>query len=400
MNDMSARETAEDGWRRRLEQLEEKALRRRLKTYPAVAEGDAPVRNGAPRPAAGAGEATINLASNDYLGLAVDERVIAAARQALGRWGVGAGASRLITGHRRPHEQLEEALAAFKGAERALVFSSGYAANVGVLTALAGPRDHLFLDRLNHASLYDGARLTHGQVRIYRHSEPEHLEELLQRAPARGKRFIVTDGVFSMDGELAPLPALVELAERYEALLVVDDAHGTGVVGPGGRGTAAHFGLQDDVPVRIGTLSKALGAQGGFVVGSEALISVLVNDARAFVYSTGLAPALAAAAQEALRIVRGAPERRRRLQRHLSTLRTGLRERGYDLFGSAPAPLLAVRLGTPAAALEHAERLGEAGITAPAIRPPTVPEGTSRIRLAPRASHSEEAMQRILDAFG
>jgi 8-amino-7-oxononanoate synthase len=379
-----ARETAEAHWRARLEKRENDALRRRLDVYPTPDED---------------GEAAVNLASNDYLGLSTDARVTEAAARAVRRWGAGAGASRLVTGHRAPHEKLEAVLADFKEAERALVFSSGYAANVGVLGALAEQGDFLFCDRLNHASLIDGARLSRGTVRVYRHGDPEHLDELLDRAPAEGRRFIVTDGVFSMDGELAPLPELARLAERHDALLVVDDAHGTGTVGTGGRGTVTHFGLEEEVPVRIGTLSKALGAQGGFVVGSDALVSLLVNEARAFVYSTGLAPALAAAAREALRIAAEEDARRRRLHEHLGALRKGLRARGYDLYGEAPAPLLAVRFDAPEAALRQSERLADAGVTAPAIRPPTVPEGTSRIRLAPMATHSEADVQRVVEAF-
>ncbi|PSQ80500.1 MAG: 8-amino-7-oxononanoate synthase [Bacteroidetes bacterium QS_8_68_15] len=382
----SARATAEADWRARLEEREDDALRRRLDVHPTPSSED--------------GAAAVNLASNDYLGLSTDARVTDAAARAAKRWGAGAGASRLVTGHRAPHAELENALADFKKAERALVFSSGYAANVGVLTALAEQGDFLFCDRLNHASLIDGARLSRGTVRVYRHGDSEHLDELLDRAPAEGRCFIVTDGVFSMDGELAPLPELVRLAERHDALLVVDDAHGTGALGPGGRGTVAHFGLEEEIPVRIGTLSKALGAQGGFVVGSDALVSLLVNEARAFVYSTGLAPPLAAAAREALRIAAEDDARRRRLHEHLRALREGLRARGYALYGEAPAPLLAVRFDTPEAALRQSDRLADANVTAPAIRPPTVPDGTSRIRLAPMATHSSDDVQRVLEAFG
>ena len=368
----------EKHWEEELEKLEAESLRRQL----SLPEG-----------------AALNMASNDYLGLADDERVVEAAREALARWGVGAGASRLVTGHTRAHVELEESLAAFKGTEAALVFSSGYAVNVGVLTALAGPRDHLFADRLNHASLIDGCRLTRARMRVYRHGDLDQLEGMLEKAPERGKRFIVTDGVFSMDGDLAPLPALVELAERFEAVLVVDDAHGTGVVGPDGRGSLAHFGLEDRVPVQIGTLSKALGAQGGFVAGSQPLIDLLVNKARSFIYSTGIAPSVAVAAREALRIAGEEPERRTRLQRHLAMLRDELARRGYTVLGAAPAPMVAVQLGDPESALRQAERLRKAGVIAPAIRPPTVPVGTSRIRLTPRASHTLEDVRRVISSF-
>lgn len=371
-------------WQEVLGRLADKDLRRQLRLSPVAA----------------AGGGVINMASNDYLGLAGEARMVVAAREALDRWGVGAGASRLVTGHLPPHEALEGELAAFKKAEAALVFTSGYAANVGVLTALAGPRDMILLDRLNHASLIDGARQSGATTRLYRHADLDHLEHLLEASSGeRGRRFIVTDGVFSMDGELAPLPELVELAGRYEALLVVDDAHATGVVGPKGRGTPAYFGLEEEVPVRIGTLSKALGAQGGFVAGSRALIDLLINKARSFIYSTGIAPAVAAAAREALHIAEAEDTRRRRLQAHLEALREGLRAKGYTVIGEAPAPMLAVKLGDPATAVEAAGRLAEAGVCAPAIRPPTVPKGTSRIRLAPMATHSESDIQRVLEAF-
>lgn len=374
-------------WSEQLERLGARQLRRRLR-----------VRTSTPA-ASGERGSVLNLASNDYLGLADDPRVVAAAHHALDRWGVGAGASRLVTGHTEAHAELEHALARFKGAEAALVFSSGYAANVGVLTALAGPRDVIFVDRLNHASLFDGARLTRATLRVYRHADLDHLEALLQKAPASGQRLVVTDGVFSMDGTLAPLPGLVELCARYEALLVVDDAHATGVVGPGGRGTPAHFGVDDHVPVRIGTLSKALGTQGGFVAGSQELIDLMVNQARAFIYSTGLAPAVAAAAREALRIAASEPARRERLHHHLHTLHDGLEAKGYTVVGVEPAPLRAVVLGEPDRALAEAERLEDVGILAPAIRPPTVPDGTARLRLAPRATHTDADIRRVLDAL-
>ncbi len=366
-------------WPEQLSHLDEQHLRRRLR-----------VRDGVEM---------LNLASNDYLGLAADPRVIAALQKGAERYGVGAGASRLVTGHAGVHAELEEALAAFKHAEAALVFSSGYAANVGVLSGLAGPRDYLFLDRLNHASLFDGARLARGRVKVYRHKDVEHLEHLLEAAPDGGGRFIITDGVFSMDGDLAPLPELAELAERHEATLIVDDAHGTGVTGPGGKGTAAHFGCEERIPVRIGTLSKALGTQGGFAAGPQPLIDLLVNRARAFIYSTGISPALAAAAREALRIVDEQPERRERQQRHVRTLCDGLSERGFTILGGPPAPMLAVMVGAPDKALKLSAELEANSIRAPAIRPPTVPDGTSRIRLAPQATHSDDDIQRVLGAF-
>lgn len=368
-------------WSEMLQKLDEKNLRRTL------------------RLAGSEGGDLVNMASNDYLGLADDPRLVEAAQRAAEQYGVGAGASRLVCGHTSPHAELEARIADYKQTEAALVFTSGYAANVGVLTALIGPRDAIFADRLNHASLIDGARQSRALVRIFRHGDLEHLEHLLETTDVRGRRYLITDGVFSMDGELAPLPDLAELAERYDATLIVDDAHGTGVVGPDGRGTVAHFGCHDRVPVQIGTLSKALGVQGGFVAGSQALIDLMINRARSFVFSTGIAPMLCAAASEAVEIARTDLARREQLQRHLRRLGDGLRERGYEVVGEAPAPMLAVVLGEPEAALRQSDALREAGVLAPAIRPPTVPDGTSRIRLAPKATYSEDAITRVLAAF-
>jgi 8-amino-7-oxononanoate synthase len=341
----------------------------------------------------------INLASNNYLGLAADPRLVAAAQAALAQWGVGAGASRLVSGQCEAHAALEADLADFKGTEAALVFTSGYAANVGVLAALAGPRDHIFADHLNHASLVDGCRLTHAHFYHYRHKDVQELDDLLRRTPTRGQKFIVTDSLFSMDGDLAPLPALVEIAERWEAILIVDDAHGTGVIGPQGRGAVEHFGLAGRVPVQIGTLSKALGVQGGFVAGSRQLIELLIHRARSFVFSTGLAPVLAAAAREALHQARVENWRREARRRHLDRLRTELERLGYRVLGEAEAPMAAVLVGEPEAAIALATHLESRGVFAPAIRPPTVPAGTSRLRLAPMATHTEDQIESVLSAF-
>ena len=341
----------------------------------------------------------INLASNDYLGLASDERLVAAVCAALSRYGVGAGASRLLAGDFPIHEELEAALAEFKRAEAALVFSSGYATNIGVLTALATPRDHLYLDQFVHASLHDGARLSGAAIHRFRHADVGDLEKRLSETTSRGMRIVVTDGVFSMDGDLAPLPQLVEVCGRFDALLVVDDAHGTCVVGPQGRGTVAHFGLEGHVPVQIGTLSKALGVQGGFVTGSRELIQFLVQRARSFIYSTGIAPALAAAALDALRIAQSEEWRRSVALRHREMLARNLRSKGYRVIGQPEAPMMSVVVGEPEAALELAHALEVAGVYAPAIRPPTVPHGTSRVRLAPVATHTTEQIELVIAAF-
>jgi 8-amino-7-oxononanoate synthase len=383
------REPFEGEWARALDALEAQGLGRRLKSQ-ATAALPAVER---------AGRRLVNLASNNYLGLAADPRLVAAAHAGLDAWGVGAGASRLVTGDFEIHRALEAALADLKGAEAALAFTSGYAANVGVLTALAGPRDRIFADALNHASLIDGCRQSRAVVRRYEHRDADHLEELLRGAPARGQRFIVTDSVFSMDGDLAPLPELAALAERWGAALVVDDAHGTGVLGPEGRGAVHHFGIEGRVPVQVGTLSKALGAQGGFVAGSRVLVDLVLHRARSFVYSTGMAPVLAAAALAGVGIARAEGWRREKQRGHLARLRSGLREIGFAVVGEDVAPLLAVIVGAPDAALRLSAGLEESGVLAPAIRPPTVPSGTSRLRLAPMATHSAEQIEGVLAAF-
>ncbi|CAM3220707.1 8-amino-7-oxononanoate synthase [Rhodothermus bifroesti] len=375
-----------------LQQLASKGLRRQLRPLPCSGPH-----------VTYKGRRLLNLASNDYLGLSTDPRLVTAAREALERWGVGTGAARLVVGNRPVHEALEAALADLKEAEAALVFPSGYATNVGVLSALAGPRDQIFADALNHASLNDGARLSRASFRYYRHRDLEQLQRLLEGPGPRpgGRRFIVTDAIFSMDGTLAPLNELVVLAERYDALLVVDDAHGTGIVGPEGRGTAHYLGVASRIPLQIATLSKALGVQGGAAIGSALLIDYLLHRARAFIYSTGLAPVLAAAALEAVRIIRTeeGERRRRQQQRLVARLKAGLEAQGYIVRHEAPAPMLAVLVGTPEAAMQLATYLEAQGVLVGAIRPPTVPPGTSRIRLAPMATHTDEDIEAALAAF-
>ncbi len=335
-------------------------------------------------------------ASNNYLGLATDDRVQAAAARAADEVGTGAGASRLVTGDTACHRRLETALADAKATEDALVFSSGYAANVGTITAL--DPDLIFSDELNHASIIDGCRLT-GETVVYDHCDPTDLERKLEAAQAdRGPDetwLIVTDSVFSMDGDVAPLAALCELAEQYDAWLMVDEAHATGLYGDGG-GIVQRERLADRVDIQMGTLSKALGSQGGYVAGSDSLITYLVNEARSFVYSTGLAPPAAAAACEALQIAR-TTDRADRLWDRVDRLRTGLEELGYEVRGETQ--ILPIIVGDRETALALGGRLREAGIVAPAIRPPTVPEGTSRIRLSPMATHSEKAIDACLEAF-
>ncbi|MEX0991423.1 MAG: 8-amino-7-oxononanoate synthase, partial [Actinomycetota bacterium] len=295
-----------DDWTSALERIDADGLRRSLRSGGAGTE----VERG--------GRTLVNLASNNYLGLASDPRVIAAAADAAQRFGVGSGASRLITGNLGPHEELESALAASRGTEAALVFSSGYAANLGVLSTVAGRHDLVFADALCHASLLDGIRLSGAKLIRYRHNDLDQLARLMatRSVAGAGRAFIVSEGVFSMDADVADLTGLAAIADRRGATLIVDDAHGGGILGPDGRGTIAAFGLQRVVPVQIGTLSKALGCQGGYVAGDRALIDLLINRARSFVFSTGLSPAVAAAARTALAISQEESWRRDTLREH------------------------------------------------------------------------------------
>jgi 8-amino-7-oxononanoate synthase len=340
-----------------------------------------------------------NFGSNNYLGLANHPRVKTAAADAVMRYGVGAGASRLITGTMTLHEECETALAAFAGADAALLFGGGYAANVGLIPALIGPDGVVFADRYNHASLVDGCRLSRAAFKIYRHKALDQLERLLERtAPGRPK-LIVTDAVFSMDGDLAPLPDLLTLAHRYDALLLVDDAHGTGVMGPSGRGTCEHFGLpHDDRLIHMGTLSKALGGFGAFVAGSSSLIAYLQNRCRSFLFTTAPPPALAAAAMAALTIIDQEPERRATLWRHRHRCATALHQLGYDVMGSE-TPIIPVRIGDPATAVTMAEALLVRDCFVPAIRPPTVPAGTDRLRVSLMATHTDDDITALIDAL-
>jgi len=344
------------------------------------------------------GRRVILMASNNYLGLATDPRLKAAAIAATERYGVGAGASRLISGTMVPHELLEAALAKFKDTESALVFSAGYLANIGLIPALIGSGGLILADRLCHASLIDGCRLSGAELRVFRHRDMTQLASLLARRTAKRPTLIVTDGVFSMDGDLAPLPDLVELAERYGSRLLVDDAHGTGVLGAHGRGSLEHFGVEHRIPFHMGTLSKALGTSGAYIAGPESLIRYLVNTARSFIYTTAPPPSTAAAAMAALSIVQDDPARRARLWNNRDRLAGGLAALGYRL-AESESPILPVLIGDAAKTLRLADRLLELGVYAPAIRPPTVPKGTSRIRTSITSEHTSEQLDTVLSAF-
>lgn len=344
------------------------------------------------------GRPVILLSSNDYLGLAAHPSVIRAAVRATEQYGSGAGASRLICGTLPPHSELESALASFKGTEAALLFGSGYLANLGVIPALIGRNDLILADRLCHASLIDGCRLSGADFRVFRHRDADHLESLLRRRRSHRRTLIVTDGLFSMDGDLAPLAELAALAKRYDAALYVDDAHGTGVMGATGRGTLEALAVEDDIPFHMGTLGKALGSSGAYVVGSGEIIDYLLNTARSFMFTTAPPPATAAAARAALTIIRQEPERRTRLWENQARMLHGLRRLGFRLTETV-SPILPVLIGDAASALAFAEQLLARGVYAPAVRPPTVPQGTSRIRITVTSEHTASHLEEALQAF-
>jgi 8-amino-7-oxononanoate synthase len=344
------------------------------------------------------GRRMLMLSSNNYLDLAAHPAVKRAAFEAIERYGVGAGASRLVAGSLEPLHRLEESLARLKKVEAALVFGSGYLANMGAITALVGPGDTIFSDELNHASLIDGCRLSKATLKVFRHRDSNHLKALLEESDRTGRRLIVTDSVFSMDGDLAPLTDIVELARRFRAAVMIDEAHGVGVFGPGGAGLAAELGLSDEIDVQVGTLSKALGAYGAYVAGSRTLIDFLINRARFFIYTTGLPPAMAAAADSALEVMTREPDRISKLHDNAAYMRAALVSAGFKL-APTTSPILPVMMGESKTALRMAERLFARGVYVIAIRPPTVPEGCARLRVTPTAGHTRADLDRAISAF-
>ena len=374
---------------RELAALDAQGLRRRLA-----------VRNG--RSAARLvveGEQLVNFGSNDYLALATDRRLATAVADATRLQGWGSGASPLVSGYAVGHQALELQIAEFEGTEAALLFSSGFAANTGAVAALVGPGDVVFADRKNHASLMDGCRLSRADVRVYPHRDWRRLDELLAKAGNYRRRLITTDSLFSMAGDLAPLDELAEVARRHDAMLLVDEAHATGVFGPRGRGLAEQLGVEDRVDVRVGTLSKALGSVGGFVAGSRSLIEWLVNRARPFVFSTATPSAVASAASLALAIVRDEPQRRRSLLVRADSLRGELIARGWDV-GDSASQIIPLIVGEPARAMELAAALRDQGLFVPAIRPPTVPRGQACLRISLTVGHTDEMVARLITALG
>jgi 8-amino-7-oxononanoate synthase len=344
------------------------------------------------------GKPVLLLCSNNYLGLADHPRVRQAAADAAMRWGVGAGASRLVSGTMTIHRRLEERLADFEGRQSALLFGSGYLANLGVISALARPGDVVFSDELNHASIVDGCRLSRAEVFVYDHGDVEHLAWGLREADGRGA-LIVTDGVFSMDGDVAPLEEIVELAGQFDVRVVVDEAHGTGVLGPGGRGAVAEAGLEDEVDVIVGTLGKALGSYGAYVCCEKRMARYLLNAARPFVFSTAPPPPAVAGALAALELLQEQPRRVEKLQANAEVLRIALEQEGFDVGGSA-TQIVPLIVGDAGLAMRVCEAALERGVFAQAIRPPTVPAGTSRLRLAVMASHRKGELRDAAQTLG
>ncbi|MBP9956778.1 MAG: 8-amino-7-oxononanoate synthase [Pseudomonas sp.] len=344
------------------------------------------------------GQPLLAFCSNDYLGLASHPEVVRALLDGAERWGVGGGASHLVIGHSQPHHELEEALAEFTGRPRALLFSTGYMANLAAVTALVGQGDTVLEDRLNHASLLDAGLLSAARFSRYRHNDAASLASRLDKAS--GNTLVVTDGVFSMDGDLADLPALAATAKARGAWLMVDDAHGFGALGASGGGIVEHFGLGlEEVPVLVGTLGKAFGTAGAFVAGSAELIETLVQFARPYIYTTSQPPAVACASLKSLELLRTEGWRREHLNALIARFRAGAAELGLTLMDS-PTPIQPLLIGDSARAVELSRLLRERDILVGAIRPPTVPVGTARLRVTLSAAHSIEQVERLLDALG
>jgi 8-amino-7-oxononanoate synthase len=377
-------------FREELDALKQRGLYRFLRRVDSE-QGPHVVINGRP---------CILLAGNNYLDLANHPDVRQAAMEAIQQYGVGSGASRLISGNMALHQELESRIARFKGTTAALVFNTGYMANLSILSCLVPDDGLILLDRLCHASLIDGARLSGRRYRIYSHRDLDKLEQLLKKKPRHSSALIVTDGVFSMEGDIAPLPQLLHLARQYGAKIMVDDAHATGVLGRHGRGTLEHFGLDSssDELIQMGTLGKAVGAFGAFVVGNADLIEYLMNKARTFIYTTSLPPAICAAAIAALDLIEKEPERRTKLWQNRDYLHQGLKNLEFDSLHSE-TPILPILMKDSDKAMKLSEMLFDHGIYASAIRPPTVPKGTSRIRMTVMTSHTSSDLNTVLEVL-
>ena len=344
-----------------------------------------------------AGKSYLMLSSNSYLGLCNDQRLKQAAMDAMEKYGVGSGGSRLTTGSYEVHKKLEDEIAAFKRAEAALLFNTGYMANIGAISSIAGKDWVIFSDRFNHASIIDGCRLSGAEIIIYEHCDASDLET--KAHSHRGRRaLVVTDGLFSVDGDIAPLPEIVQVAKKYNMLLMVDDAHATGVLGENGGGTADYFGLQNEIDIQMGTFSKALASEGGFIAGNRDLIDYLANKARSFIFSTALAPATVAVSLRALEIVQAEPRLRQSLIANSAWFREKLREIGFEIM-DFPTPIISIVLGPPDLTVNFSNRLMGEKIFVSAIRPPTVPQGTSRLRINLMATHTADDLAPVIDSM-
>lgn len=372
-----------------LNSLETEGLRRQRRKATPVGDGQYQID----------GQTAWDFASNDYLGLASDPKVIAAAEAALRSHGVGSKASALVCGRTDLHDQLEQTIADFEGTESAIVFPTGMATNLGTIPALIGPDDVIFSDRLNHASLIDGSRLSGARIRVYRHTDLDGLKSALARESAR-RKFIITDSIFSMDGDLAPLPDLCDIAESQQAAVMIDEAHGTGVFGHRGRGVAELLGVEERIAVRVGTLSKAIGAIGGFIAGRRDFTDYLWNKARTQVYSTSLPPVICAAATAAIEIIRDEPHRREKLHALCTMFRERLRAKGIEVYPGSVGPIVPIVLHEPEAAVRVADQLLQDGYLVGAIRPPTVPKGTSRLRVCLHLGIPDQVAESLADAIG
>jgi len=369
-----------------LSRIEAAGLKRTLKTVDGP-QGPRVIING---------REFLLLCSNDYLGLANHTRLKDAAKKAIDEYGVGAGASRLVSGNTAMHEALEDRIKRFKGTAAALVFNSGYTANIGLITALADRHTEIFSDRLNHASIVDACALSLAKVKRYRSRDVGSLEGLLRKSIAR-RKLIVTDGVFSMDGTIAPVNDIAGLLDKHNATLIIDDAHATGVLGARGKGTLEEFGVTHPSIIQMGTLGKALGSFGAFVAGTKALIDLLISKSRPFIFTTALPPAICAASIEAINIVEEEPDRRTRLKTNYEYLRAGLEAQGLQTLGSTQ--IIPVIAGEAEKAVKASERLLEAGVFMQAIRPPTVPAGSSRLRITAMATHTKADLDLAIDAI-
>jgi 8-amino-7-oxononanoate synthase len=345
------------------------------------------------------GKSYILLGSNGYLGLSVDPVVKKAASEALEKYGTGSGGSRLVSGNTDLHHELEDRIARFKKTEAAILFSSGYLANVGTVSSLVGEGDVVYSDELNHASIIDGCRLSKADIKIYQHLDADHLESLLREDSDRKcRKLVVTDTVFSMDGDIAPLPEITGLSEKYGAMLMVDEAHATGVLGRRGSGATEHFGVEARVPVVMGTLSKAVGSLGGYVAGSRRLVDFIRNRVRSYIFDTSLPAPSLAASLAAIDIIENEPERRERLWTLIRRFKSGIEGMGLRVMPSDSA-IIPVLVGEAAPALRFASVLRERGVYTPAVRPPSVPPGMCRIRVTIMATHTEDQIDAALDAF-